>query len=63
MLPQTLTIFSLKVPRYLPAPIICFLAPFLSDTSSCPVEATWKYICDNKDKYLPLHAALISRLA
>ena len=40
--------FSLKVPRYLSNYLL--FGPFVSDTS---VEATWKYICDNKDKYLP----------
>ena len=49
MLPQTerlvLSQSSALSPNYL------LFGPFVSDTST--VEATWKYICDNKDKYLP----------
>ena len=56
MLPQTeRLVLSLKVPRYL-RPIICCLA-LLSQIPASPVEATWKYICDNKDKYLPHSSA------
>ena len=38
--------FALKVPRYLSNYLLFFCLRYA-------VEATWKYISDNKDKYLP----------